>query len=256
VRNRKRPARAPRKRSVEPEQLPLFKKRGGKRRGAGRPPKGTRAGSPHKQRPFLHARYPVHVTLRVVSAVSNLRRRSTYRAIREATLTTARREDFRIVHLSIQRNHVHLLVEADHKAALATGVQGFQISAAKHLNAAISKGRQSPRRRGAVFPDRYHAEIITSPTQARHALSYVMGNWRKHQEDRVAPFSEWKVDWFSSAAMFPDWAEYLADEVFLWPAPPTYEPLLVFRPRTWLLATGWKKFSSTISCYEVPSAKR
>src|ERR1044071_7334882 len=97
-----------RPRRSEPEQLVLWKKRGGKRRGAGRPPKGPRAGSPHKERPFLHARYPVHVTLRVVGAVGNLRRRRVYQAIREATLTTALREDFRIVHLSIQRTHVHL----------------------------------------------------------------------------------------------------------------------------------------------------
>jgi REP element-mobilizing transposase RayT len=243
-------------RCPEPEQLGLFKKRGGKRRGAGRSRKGPRAGSPHKTRPLLHARYPVHVTLRVVSAVSSLRRRSVYRAIREATLTTARREDCRIVHLSIQRTHVHLLVEAEHKKALAAGMQGFQCSAAKHINAAISKDRSGPRRRGAVFPDRYHAEIITSPTQARHALSYALSNWRKHKEDQVAPFSAWKIDWFSSAAMFPDWAEYGEDEVFLWPGPPTYEPLLVFRPKTWLLRDGWKKSSPTISCFEVPSTKR
>src|SRR5207244_12979699 len=126
------------------------KRRRGKK--PGRKPKGTRAGSPHKKRPLLHARHPVHVVLRVVSAVGNLRRRSTYKAVREATLTTARREDFRIVHLSIQRNHLHLLVEADHKGALASGMQGFQISAAKHLNAAISEARPGPRRRGAVFP--------------------------------------------------------------------------------------------------------
>src|SRR3954467_1458484 len=176
-----------RRRCTEPEQLVLWKKRGGKRRGAGRPPKGKRAGSPHQERPYLHARYPVHVTLRVVGAVGNLRRRRVYQAIREATLTTALREDFRIVHLSIQRTHVHLLVEANDKAALASGMQGFQISAAKHLNAAVSKGKPGPRRRGTVFPDRYHAEIITSPTQARHTLSYVINNWRKHEEDRLAP---------------------------------------------------------------------
>ena len=143
--------RAPR-RSSEAEQLELFTPRGGKRRGAGRKPKGRRAGSPHKTRPALNARYPVHVVLRVIGAVGNLRRRFTYRAIREATLTTTRREDFRIVHVSIQRTHVHLLVEADHKDALASGMQGFQISAAKHLNAAISKGKPGPRRWGTLFP--------------------------------------------------------------------------------------------------------
>src|SRR5439155_1912634 len=239
-----------RPRRTEPEQLVLWKKRGGKRRGAGRPPKGPRAGSPHKERPFLHARYPVHVTLRAVGAVGNLRRRRVYQAIREATLTTALREDFRIVHLSIQRNHVHLLVEADDKGALASGMQGFQISAAKHLNAAISKGKPGPRRRGPVFPDRYHAEIITSPRQARHAISYVLNNFRRHEEDRAIPMSTWKLDWFSSAVTFPGWAEY-GDAAFLWRGPPTYDPLFVRQPRTWLLREGWKR-AGTVSCHEVP----
>jgi len=237
----------------KPEQLALFKKRGGKRRGAGRPPKGKRAGAPHRKRPFLHARYPVHIVLRVIAAVGNLRRRCVYQAIREATLTTARREGFRIVHLSVQRTHIHLIVEADDKRALASGMQGFQISAAKHLNAAISKGKPGPRRRGTVFPDRYYAEIITSPRQARHTLAYVMLNFRKHREDQAEPVSSWKLDWFSSAILFPGWVEY-GDEAFLWRGPPTYDPLIVHQPRTWLLREGWRK-AGTISCYEVPSAK-
>jgi REP element-mobilizing transposase RayT len=235
-------------------QLSLFKRRGGKRTGAGRPAKGSRAGAPHKARPFLHARHPVHVVLRVVAAVGNLRRRRVYQAIRAATLIAARRDDFRIVHLSIQRTHLHLLVEADHKAALAAGMQGFQISAARHINAAIGADRSAPPRRGTVFPDRYHAEIITSPRQARHALAYVMANWRKHREDTSAKVRGWTIDWFSSAAMFPDWTEY-GDEAFLWRGPPSYEPLQVRRPRTWLLRDGWKKHTATISCHEVPSAR-
>jgi REP element-mobilizing transposase RayT len=243
------------KRRPEPGQLVLFKTRGGKRRGAGRPPKGKRAGSPHKERPFLHARYPVHVVLRVVGAVGNLRRRCVYQAIREATLTTARREDFRIVQLSIQRTHVHLLVEADDKLALARGMQGFQISAAKHLNAAISRGRPGPRRRGAVFPDRYHAEVITTPTQARHALNYVINNWRKHQEDRADVARTWKIDPFSTAIMFPGWSEY-GDQPFLWRGPPTYDPLVVYQPRTWLLREGYKRGGPEISVREVPSTPR
>src|SRR5215470_2999295 len=191
-----------RARASEPEQLPLFaapadqrrrpkRRRGGKR--PGRKPTGPRAGASHKARPALKARNPVHVVLRVVGAVGNLRRRLTYKAVREATLTTARREDFRIVHLSIQRNHLHLLVEADHKGALASGMQGFQISAAKHLNAAVSKNRPGPRRRGAVFADRYYAEVIKNPTQARHALNYVINNWRKHKEDRAEAARSWRI---------------------------------------------------------------
>ena len=143
-------------------QLGLFKQRGGKRRGAGRPPKGPRSGSSHKVRPALASRYPVHVVLRVVSAVGNLRRRCVYRAVREATLTAARLGKIRIVHLSIQRTHLHLLVEAHDKRALASGMQGFQISAARHINAAISKDRPGPRRRA-----RYSRIAITQRSSRR-----------------------------------------------------------------------------------------
>jgi putative transposase len=78
-----------------------------------------------------------------------------YKALRQAVVTTFNRTNFRIVHLSIQGTHVHLLIEADDKDALARGMQAFQISAAKHLNAAMG-GRTGMRRRGGVFVDRYH----------------------------------------------------------------------------------------------------
>ena len=250
--SRKQAGRKKSRGSSEPEQLPLWKSRGGKRRGAGRKAMGPRAGSPHRTRPQLAARYPVHVVLRVIRSVGNLRRRFTYKAIREATLTTALREDFRIVHLSIQRTHLHLIVEAEGKDALASGMQGFQISAAKHLNAAISRDRDK-RRRGTVFPDRYHAEIIKTPTQARHTLSYVMNNWRKHEEDRVEPMRSWTIDWFSTAAQFPGWAEY-RDEPFFRRGPDTYDPMIVYQPRTWLLREGYKRGGPPISYREVPSA--
>ncbi|MGN6105571.1 MAG: hypothetical protein ACTHU0_10735, partial [Kofleriaceae bacterium] len=92
-----------------------FKQRGGKRSGAGRPPKGARSSQRHKRRPEHVARYPVHVTIRVAADVSRLRTNEMFRAFRDATIVTARRSDFRIVHLSIQGNHVHLIAEAEHK---------------------------------------------------------------------------------------------------------------------------------------------
>jgi REP element-mobilizing transposase RayT len=233
-------------------QLALWKQRGGKRPGAGRKPRGPRASERHKKRPEHLARHPVHVVLRVVRDVGSLRRRCAYRAFREAVLVAARRDNFRIVHLSLQRTHVHLLIEADDQGALSLGMQSFQISAAKQLNRALGKVRRGVRRRGTVFPDRYHAEVITTPTQARHTLSYVLNNWRKHAEDRADRAATWRVDPFSSGLVFPDWAERL-DRPTLWRGPPSYEPLLVLRPRTWLLATGWK-LVGTISHDEVPSA--
>ena len=234
-----------------PPQLALFKQRGGKRPGAGRPARGPRSSERHKQRPFHHARFPVHVTLRAVDDVGNLRRPCVYHAIRSATMTTAMRENFRIVHLSVQHNHIHLIVEADNKAALSRGMQGFQISAAKHINAAIrTKPADGTRRKGSVFADRYHLAVITSPTQARNTLSYVMNNWRKHEEDRK-PKMAGAIDGYSTGALFPGWKEY-GDSPWLWNPPREYDPFVVYVPRTWLLREGWKKVG-TISYRDVPT---
>jgi hypothetical protein len=86
----------------------VFRTHGGKRRGAGRKPKGKQPGAPHEARPEHNPRHPVHVTMRIVGSVDGLRRRDIYFAIREATIVTAKREDFRIVHLSIQRDHISI----------------------------------------------------------------------------------------------------------------------------------------------------
>jgi REP element-mobilizing transposase RayT len=242
-------ATSKRKRHV---QQALFR-RGGKRRGAGRKPNGPRAGERHEARPAFKPYHPLHVVMRVVPAVGSLRRRTLYQAIRQATITAALREWFRIVHVSLQRNHVHMLVEADDKAALARGMQGFQISAAKHINAALGDGEC--RRRGKVFADRYHMEVITTPTRARHALGYVLGNWRHHGEDREGLPSTWLVDPFSTGILFPDWKE-LGDQPWMWPIRDTYDLLVVRTPRSWLLREGWKRGGGLISARDVPGERR
>jgi REP-associated tyrosine transposase len=232
-------------------QQSLFR-RGGKRRGAGRKPSGPRAKERHEARPNFKPYHALHVVMRVVRAVGSLRRRDMYKAIRHASLAAARSGRFRIVHASLQRNHVHMLVEAEHKTALARGMQGFLISAAKHINAALGGDGES--RRGKVFDDRYHLEVIRTPTQARHSISYVLNNWRHHREDRGELSGTWLVDPFSSAIQFPDWVER-QDETWMWPIREGYDPLVVFRPTTWLLGEGWKK-AGAISYREVPGTLR
>ena len=186
-----------------------------------------------------------------------------YAALREATITVALRElhdnkegqgngAFRIVHISIQQTHVHLLVEADDKHALSSGMQGFEISAAKHINREYSvHAKLERRRRGNVFTDRFHQEIITSPRQARHALSYVLNNWRKHREDRSRAAKTWNVDPFSTGLLFAGWKEREGAAV-MWRWRDTYDPLVVYLPQTWLLRVGWRKHER-IGFHEVPS---
>ena len=221
-------------------------KRGGRRKGAGRKPRGSRARASHAKRPALAATTPVHITLRVLAVMGVLRRRSMWSALRWATIALAsKRDDCRIVQFSVQRDHIHLVVEAQHAKALSDGMRAFQISAARRMNAKLG-------RTGQVFADRYHAEYLTSPRQVRNALAYVMNNWRKHREDNGAA-SEWKHDWYSSSWTFFGWKER-EGEHFL-PLPPEgYESAMVWLPKTWLLREGWRKHG-LISLHEVPGAR-
>lgn len=175
----------------------------------------------------------MHVTLRVSPAVGGLRRRRAYHAVRRALLTSFVRQDFRVVHVSIQRTHIHLICEADDTAALGHGMQGFQISAARRLNAAITADRKlaSPRK-GTVFTERYHAVELDSPRKVRNAICYVLNNWRRHGEDQTrAP-----LDAYASGIFFDGWAGRT-----MFAPPEGYEPLPVMYPLTWLLGSGWRK---------------
>ena len=63
-----------------------------------------------------------------------LRRFKVVPALRGAFVRACEKDSFRICHFSIQRHHIHLVCEADGAEALARGIQGFAISAARRLN--------------------------------------------------------------------------------------------------------------------------
>ena len=136
---------------------------GGARVGAGRPAKGPIPSERHTTRPHLAPRHPVHVTSRFARPLSALRTRRTYAALRRATQLSLARDDFRIVHLAVLPHRVELIVEADNKTALARGMQGFQVSAARWLN-------REARRSGTAFPDRYKMRILTTRPDVRDAI--------------------------------------------------------------------------------------
>jgi REP element-mobilizing transposase RayT len=201
----------------------------------GRPKLRGKQDPAHVVRPGVIASHPVHVVLRVVREVGSLRTRHAYRAIRGAIGKCAGRTNYRVVHVSIQTNHVHLLVEADDREALTRGMQGFAISAAKRLN------RELRRKRGEVFPFRYHATEIKNPTQARNAIAYVLNNWRRHKNDARAP---WRIDPYSSAEQFHGWETPHG-------VGPRGEPLPCVRATSWLLTDGWTR-AGPITLDEVP----
>src|SRR5688572_16237680 len=110
-------------------QLTLFGRRKGnkrrRRRGVrwGRPVKPERMGfMPHVAREEHLEKDPVHVSMKRVALGPSLRAERVFAAIvRE--IAYAVRAGVRVVHYSVQHDHLHLLVEATDKQTLARGMQ-------------------------------------------------------------------------------------------------------------------------------------
>ena len=150
-----------------------FRSRGGARSGAGRKPKGVRAGVSHARRPEHAARFPALVTTRLQTGLGSLRRPRELALIRTALSEASERSDFQVVHHSIQSNHVHLILEARDREALTAGMRGLLVRLARGLNRLWL-------RCGSVFADRFHARALRTPREVRNALVYVLQNARKH----------------------------------------------------------------------------
>jgi REP-associated tyrosine transposase len=190
---------------------------GGRRRGAGRKPASGRRSTPHRRRAPHDPRCPVHVTLRLRSGLPSLRGDRIFPAIQRA-FGAASRHSFRLLHFSVQSDHLHLLVESATPTRLARGVQGLAIRVARAINRVL-------RRHGRVWDGRYHAHILRTPREVRNALVYVLNNFKKHLRGALG------LDPRSSARWFQGWRGFVA--VPLATAP-------VVAPRTWLASVGWR----------------
>jgi REP element-mobilizing transposase RayT len=214
------------------------KPHGGWRPNAGRKrSKELRCDPSHTKRPALSYKHPVHVMLRSLPSVPRLRQRDGFEAIRAALLHFVGGEAFRIVHVSIQRNHLHLVVEAASKDELRRGMASFAIRTARALNARFDRS-------GKVFAFRYKAKQIKSADYARNVISYVLNNWRRHREDHRAGMTSMPFDPFSSAWAFAGWSARTQH-------PPPCDGLPVTPPRTQLLVFDWE-WHGLIDPFEVP----
>ncbi|HWP09245.1 MAG TPA: transposase [Polyangiaceae bacterium] len=237
-------------------QLPLRfpGKWGGARVGAGRK-RAERGNVPHRARPPQKAAEPVHVTLR--ARVAPLRSQHVYPTVRLALARAARRDParFRLLHFSVQHDHVHLIVEAADKRALSSGVRSVAIRVARYVNDLLS-------RRGPLWADRWHGRALRTPREVRNALVYVLTNFRKHARGRRAPgidpfssglwFDGWRT-WRPASGVAPPFAERAAWLRHHQAADPG-DRQVVGRARTWLAQVGWRRLG-LVSLDAAPRAK-
>jgi REP element-mobilizing transposase RayT len=185
----------------------------------------------------------VQVTSRLVPGLRSLRSAAELAVVRDALARSAR-NGFQVVHHSIQSNHVHLIVEADDRKTLTSGLRALLVCLARELN-------QLWQHRGAVFADRFHERELRTPREVRNSLLYVLQNARKHgiwmrgpdpcssgvdfdgweqAQKRQSPTAGRSAQSSCSAPAAAQPAEEPPKQVTLWR-----------RSRTWLLEVGWRR---------------
>jgi hypothetical protein len=236
----------PAKRTLQTQlTLPFPNTWGGRRAGAGRKPGSGRSRMRHASRPNHRASEPVFVTLR--SELGSLRSPFVFPTILLGVRDFNERWEgrFRIVHFSVQTDHLHLMVEASTRGDLLAGVRGFSISIARRINRLVF-------RRGRVFADRWHGRALRTPRAVRSALVYLLGNFRKHGAACRNP-----IDTCSSAPYFSHFSELSGKR------PVERDPSLTPRElrlcgspvsdaESWLLRHGWLRHG-LISIFEAPA---
>jgi len=238
---------------------PRAKKRRKRRRGValGRRPRPERRGFvAHSTRDEHDRNHPVHVSMRRVKLAPSLREERIFRAIL-LQLARAKRNGVRVVHYSVQRDHLHLIVEGKNRGDLSAQMRKLFSRIALAVNA-IAK------RRGRLFRDRHHREELDGPTKTRNALVYVLFNDRKHHAQNGGAITEeflQELDDHSSVAWLDarDWNERARP-------PPDVIARLRGRdadiegqgaprsaPQTWFAQAGWRiRGGGPLDVHELP----
>jgi REP element-mobilizing transposase RayT len=200
----------------------------------------------HLKRAEVTAKEPVHVTLRVQPGVRSLREPRAFAAVLSGLVAGRQRFGFRLVHFSVQRDHLHLLVEATNRQSLARGLQGLSIRIARAVNRVLG-------RHGRLFGDRYQARVLSSPEEVKGALAYLLLEARADRARSPAPV----LDRCSSAAWFDGFALRRARATSR-PARTAAErgkpETPVVPPKSWLLSVGFKR-AGLIGASDAPAKK-
>jgi REP element-mobilizing transposase RayT len=189
-------------------------------KGAGRPklPDHKKKSIPHRERAIIPRNTPVHVTIKINKhIVSTLRNKIIFKKISQA-ISKARNKGIRLIHFTIQRDHVHMLIETNDKKQLGRAMQAMGISLAKSLKNLTKKKLR-------IFKDRYHVHILKTLKEVQNAKSYILGNALKHGviKDKFDTFSSivkvreiaWQFDfekYFTDLIHFLDY-ENLIDDI-------------------------------------------
>ncbi len=154
-------------------------------------------------------------------------------------IVNSQKYDLKILHFSVQSNHIHLIIEVESSEILTSAMKSFCRTLSGKIRA------NSKHKVSKIFKHRHHTHTLKTPREVKLALKYVLMNGAKHLEK--LPF----IDLFSSSSLFQQWAQLfdqkIADKLQLQSEKikekyhqyaATLEEL-TYQSATWLGSVGW-----------------
>ncbi len=134
---------------------------------------------------------------------THIRNKECLKLLKRAIIN-ARKHGLRILHYSMQSNHLHFIIEAGSNETLSRGMRSLTITFAKGL------------RKGKVQLGRYHLHVLRSIRETRNAIEYVLFNQQKHEKGTCS-----NIDQYSSVLSLKNVSKVIAQyaknkKMFLW----------------------------------------
>ncbi|MGZ3789032.1 MAG: transposase [Bacteriovorax sp.] len=156
-------------------------------KGAGRPAIHD-IGIRHSSRPFLKKPSSLHLTVKIKKNRADMKNKSVLGLLKRA-IKNARRQGLKVIHYSLEYDHVHLLIEADNNYILGKGMQAFGVTLSKAIN-------RMRKLKGGVYKHRYHFRHISSARELKNVMNYIFTNGLKHKTAKniMNPFNSMKAE--------------------------------------------------------------
>lgn len=155
---------------------------------AGRPAihdKGIR----HRKRELILRPRPLHLTVKLNRA--DIQNKTILKILRHA-IQRARWKGLRVIHYSLEHDHVHLFAEGENNLILSKAMQGLGVSLSKRINSALKI-------KGQRYKTRYHLRVLKSATEVKNVINYILKNVIKHKRCKTI------INAFNSALVLHDW---------------------------------------------------
>jgi REP element-mobilizing transposase RayT len=151
-------------------------------KGAGRPAIHD-PGIRHTERLKIEKLTSLHLTVKIKKIKADLKNKIILTILKRA-IKNARKKGLRIIHYSLEYDHIHLLAETENNDVLGKGMQSFGVTMGKAINRLRKLG-------GEVYKHRYHLRKIKSGRELKNVMNYIFTNGIKHKTARevVNPYN-------------------------------------------------------------------